>query len=218
MILFHAPTFSNKTCLFQIHVFKQEATSAFTRSSLWPIATDLVWPRGTDAAVALLRSPPLMDAFANPRTDLVWFYIPSTSCSSKFLCLQNETILKPYHHRHRGSAGKTPVHPKDSACIPLKCALEFALQTVTPYIPMQLQVSGQIQELWTRPVSNGGDCPTLKRPCFWYLPQRGQETPDVLAAAGCLVLGELGLEESSQPPPNGAGSPELSGRLHKEVW
>lgn len=147
VMLLHAPTFSNKTCLFQMHVFKQEATSAFTRSSLWPITTDFVWPRGTEAAVALLRSPPLMDAFAKSRTDFVWFYIPSTSCFSKFLCLQNETILKPYHHRHRGRAGKTPVHPKDSARIPSKCGLEFALQTVTPCIPMQLQVAGQIREL-----------------------------------------------------------------------
>ena len=42
-------------------------------------------------------------------------------------------------------------------------------------------------------------------------------TADVLAAAGCLALGEPGLEESSQLPPDGAASAEASGRLRKEA-
>lgn len=82
---FHAPNFSNKTPLFQTHLLKQEATSAFTRSSPRHITTDLVWPGGTDAAGALVRSPPLTDAIAESRTDFVWVYIPSTPCSSKWL-------------------------------------------------------------------------------------------------------------------------------------
>lgn len=57
---------------------------------------------------------------------------------------------------------------------------------------------------------HGASCPVQK-------PQRGPETADVLAAAGCLALGEPGLEESSQLPPDGADSAEASGRLHKEV-
>lgn len=87
-MLFHAPAFSNKTSLFQMHLFKQEATSAFTRSSLRPITTNLVWPGGTDAAVAPLRSPASMDAIASQGLILFGFtFLP-------LLALQNDSAFR----------------------------------------------------------------------------------------------------------------------------
>lgn len=98
-------TFQTKHLFFKC-TFSNKATSAFARGNPRHITMDFVWLGGTDAAVALLRNPPLMDANAESRTDFVWFYISSAPCSSKWLFLQNETIPKPDHHRCREEQAK----------------------------------------------------------------------------------------------------------------
>lgn len=68
------------------------------------MTTESVWPGGTDAAAALFRSPPSIDIIAESRTDFVWFYVPSTPCSSKLLLLQNETIPKTILPQMQGNS------------------------------------------------------------------------------------------------------------------